>query len=70
MSGPANSKMLPQKNTSSRLHAYTESPLLKNDFVPVRNPIHSRKTLNYEDSEKMLVVKAKDPINDTCKLYQ
>lgn len=42
-----NNKMLPMKNTTPRLHAYTESPMLKNDFVTVKNPIHSRKAIDF-----------------------
>lgn len=38
------------KNVTPRLHAYTESPLLKNDIVPVRNPINSRKAINFEET--------------------
>lgn len=46
-----NGKMMPQmKNVTPRLHAYTESPLLKNDMVPVRNPINSRKAINFEET--------------------
>jgi len=36
------------KNTTPRLYAYTESPLLKNDLVAVKNPINSRKAINFE----------------------
>ena len=87
MSGANNGKMVPQmKNVTPRLHAYSESPLLKNDMVPVRNPINSRKAINFEETEKMLTANnnnsninnnninnpttKKDPLNETCKLYQ
>lgn len=48
--GGNNGKILPQSKTTNtpRLHAYTESPLLKNDIVPVKNPINSRKAINFE----------------------
>ena len=43
-----NSKMMAQiKNTTPRLYAYTESPLLKNDLIAVKNPINSRKAINF-----------------------
>ena len=46
-----NGKLMPQmKNITPRLHAYTESPLLKNDIVPMRNPIHSRKVINFDEA--------------------
>ena len=35
------------KNTTPRLYAYTESPLLKNDLIAVKNPINSRKAINF-----------------------
>ena len=35
------------KNTTPRLFAYTESPLLRNDLVSVKNPINSRKAINF-----------------------
>lgn len=49
--GNNNGKIMAQmKNGTPRLHAYTESPLLKNDIVPVRNPINSRKAINFEET--------------------
>jgi hypothetical protein len=69
-----NGRIIPQmKNITPRLHAYTESPLLKNDIVPMRNPIHSRKVINFDEAEQILAgvpTTKKDPLNDTCKLYQ
>lgn len=73
-----NGKMMGQiKNTTPRLFAYTESPLLKNDLVPVKNPINSRKAINFEETEKMLTAantttkkEGAMNMNDTCKLYQ
>jgi len=43
-----NGKIMNQiKNTTPRLFAYTESPLLRNDLVSVKNPINSRKAINF-----------------------
>ena len=43
-----NGKIMNQiKNTTTRLFAYTESPLLRNDLVSVKNPINSRKAINF-----------------------
>ncbi len=64
------------KNTTPRLYAYTESPLLKNDLVAVKNPINSLKAINFEQTEKMMLTtantttKKENVMNDTCKLYQ
>jgi hypothetical protein len=69
-----NGKMMPQmKSITPRLHAYTESPLLKNDIVPMRNPIQSRKVINFDEAEQILTgvtTTKKEPLNETCKLYQ
>jgi hypothetical protein len=44
-----NGKMAPQmKGTTPRLQAYTESPLLKNEIVAIKNPVNSRKAINFE----------------------
>lgn len=43
-----NGKIMNQiKNTTPRLFAYTESPLLRNDLVSGKNPINSRKAINF-----------------------
>lgn len=55
----ANNKMMSLKTNTPRLHAYTESPLLKNDFGVVKNPINSRKAINFEQTQKMLTVASK-----------
>ncbi len=62
-----NGKMMPQnKNATPRLHAYTESPLLRNDIVAMKNPVNSRKAINFEETEKLY---KKDQLNDTTR-YQ
>jgi hypothetical protein len=74
---------MPQKATTPRLHAYTESPLLKNDLISVKNPIQSRKAINFEETEKMLTAQNTStttkkeqmgqmnvPTNETTKMYQ
>jgi hypothetical protein len=43
-----NNKMNTNKNFGTRLHAYNESPMLRNEMGIVKNPTLSRKAINFD----------------------